>query len=133
MTPQILTEGIMSTSSTSLADRVAIEFGQFNLANYELFLRAKKLPESELNYDWERDRYTITTPRRFAAMLGIVEGDAERPELPFAEYLFDYQAFIVKQALASKRYAIYADCGLGKTAMLLEYARHVLHATRGRV
>lgn len=120
-------------TSASLPDRVAIEFGRFDLANYELFLRAKKLPESELAYDWEGDRYTLTTPRRFAALLGIVEAAGERSALPLASYLFDYEHFIVGQALASKRYAIFADCGLGKTAMFLEFARQVMHATGGKV
>jgi hypothetical protein len=53
--------------------------------------------------------------------------------LPLASYLFDYQRFIVAQALASKRYAIYADCGLGKTPMQLEFARQVADRTAGKV
>jgi len=39
--------------------------------------------------------------------------------------LFDFQKFIVKRALAAGKYAIWADCGLGKTLMQLEWARHV--------
>ena len=39
--------------------------------------------------------------------------------------LFDFQKFIVKRALAAGKYAIFADCGLGKTLMQLEWARHV--------
>jgi len=40
-------------------------------------------------------------------------------------HLFDYQKFIVKLALKKQRYAIFADCGLGKTAMFLSWARHL--------
>jgi hypothetical protein len=29
--------------------------------------------------------------------------------------MFDFQKFIVKRALKSGKYAIFADCGLGKT------------------
>lgn len=39
--------------------------------------------------------------------------------------LFDFQRFIVKRALQKGRYAIFADCGLGKTFMQLEWANHV--------
>ena len=39
--------------------------------------------------------------------------------------LFDFQKFIVKRALKAGKYAIFADCGLGKTLMQLEWARHV--------
>jgi len=39
--------------------------------------------------------------------------------------LFDFQKFIVKRALSAGKYAIWADCGLGKTLMQLEWARHV--------
>lgn len=39
--------------------------------------------------------------------------------------LYDYQRDIVKWALRRGRAAIFADCGMGKTPMQLEYARHV--------
>jgi superfamily II DNA or RNA helicase len=43
--------------------------------------------------------------------------------------LFDFQAFIVRKALKKGRYAIFADCGLGKTFMQLEWARRVAQHT----
>lgn len=39
--------------------------------------------------------------------------------------LFDFQKFIVKRALEAGKYAIFADTGLGKTAMQLEWANQV--------
>lgn len=39
--------------------------------------------------------------------------------------LFDFQNHIVREALSHGRYAIFAECGLGKTFMQLEWARHV--------
>ena len=39
--------------------------------------------------------------------------------------MFDFQKFIVKRALKAGKYAIFADCGLGKTLMQLEWAKHV--------
>lgn len=45
------------------------------------------------------------------------------------ENLFDFQAFIVKRALQVGKYAIFADCGLGKTLMQLEWAYRVSQHT----
>lgn len=43
----------------------------------------------------------------------------------FNHNLFEFQKFIVKRALKSGKYAIFADCGLGKTLMQLEWAFQV--------
>lgn len=47
--------------------------------------------------------------------------------------LFEFQKFIVIRALAAGRYAIFADCGLGKTYMQLVWARKVADHTGGKV
>lgn len=47
--------------------------------------------------------------------------------------LFDFQRHIVTKALRMGRYAIFADCGLGKTLMQLEWARHVSDHTNAPV
>lgn len=47
--------------------------------------------------------------------------------------MFDFQKFIVKRALKAGKYAIFADCGLGKTLMQLEWAYQVTKATNKRV
>ena len=47
--------------------------------------------------------------------------------------MFDFQKFIVKRALKAGKYAIFADCGLGKTLMQLEWAFQVTKATNKRV
>ena len=43
--------------------------------------------------------------------------------------LFDFQCYIVGKALRMGRYAIFADCGLGKTLMQLEWAHQVSEYT----
>ena len=43
--------------------------------------------------------------------------------------LFDFQDHIVRLALKKGRYAIFADCGLGKTFMQLEWANRVVEKT----
>jgi DNA modification methylase len=48
-----------------------------------------------------------------------IEVDAPNPAL------FDFQRDIVRWALKRGRAAIFADCGMGKTPMQLEWARHI--------
>ena len=47
--------------------------------------------------------------------------------------LFDFQKYIVKKALKNGKYAIFADCGLGKTLMQLEWAYQVSKKTNSKV
>ena len=49
------------------------------------------------------------------------------------EYLFDFQVALVEWATRKGRAAIFADCGLGKTAMQLAWADHVCNHTGGKV
>jgi hypothetical protein len=46
------------------------------------------------------------------------------------ENLFPFQKFIVKRALKAGKYAIFADCGLGKTLMQLSWAEQVSKFTK---
>lgn len=47
--------------------------------------------------------------------------------------MFPFQKFIVKRALHAGKYAIFADCGLGKTLMQLEWSYQVTQRTNQRV
>lgn len=53
------------------------------------------------------------------------------PHGELAPHLFPHQRDLVRWALRRGRAAIFADCGLGKGPMLLEWARHV--SAHGRV
>lgn len=130
------------TTTTTATTPIAIEsdgrtltvrFERFDLDAYALFLRAKRLPESELVYDWETDVYTLTAPVRFAHYLDVSAAVAEREWLPLAGHLFDFQQFCVRRALEAKRFALWADTGLGKGLMILEWCRQVVHVTEGKV
>lgn len=46
--------------------------------------------------------------------------------------LFDFQKDIVEWSLRCGRAAIFAGCGLGKTFMQLEWARHIMSKQKGR-
>lgn len=51
------------------------------------------------------------------------------PEKFVNNQLFDFQKYIVRRALRAGKYAILADCGLGKTPMQLEWANQVFKNT----
>jgi hypothetical protein len=55
----------------------------------------------------------------------------EPVEMP--SWLFDFQSSLVAWALRKGRAAIFADCGLGKTAMELAWSDNVVRHTGGRV
>ena len=114
-------------------DTMTIAFRSFDLDSYPLFLRVKTLPESTIAYSWQDDAYEITTSSRFAAMLDADTTTAARDYVDgyMPRYLFDYQAWAVRMAFDAKRYALWADTGLGKTAMYLAWTDLVLR--RGSV
>jgi len=114
-------------------ENLRLAFDKFGPEEYDVFLRAKRLPESRLSYDYAADRYTIETPARYASLLGV-NPKAITPAdlLPLPEFLFEHQGEIVKLALAAKTYAVWSDCGSGKTLIELEFARQVVHLTGGR-
>ncbi len=95
-----------------------------SMKHYDLFLRIKALP-----------RYSFAggfadVPDEYATTLGLADSriaDAEYKPLPC---MFDYQRGIAQMAVRKKKFAAFADCGLGKTLILLDFARHV-HAERG--
>lgn len=110
-----------------------LRFSRFDLDAYRTFLACKRLPESLVSYDWRSDTYTLTTPARFADRIGAEATAAVSERLPMAPHLFDYQAWVTGLALDAKRFAAWLDTGLGKTAVLLEWARQVVALTGGRV
>lgn len=123
----------MRAPVTVTGDRAEVRFGDFGLDAYDLFLRVKALPEKQLAWDWRPGTYTVTTPARFARILDPAVVLPERAGLPLATHLFDYQAWITCRAIDAKRFACWADTGLGKTPIFLEWARQVAALTGGRV
>lgn len=95
-----------------------------NTDSYRAFLRVKQLPQ-----------YTITGrqawfPDEYASHVGLIQKEESCDELRLSPHLFDYQRDISRLAIKKRKFAIFADCGLGKTHMLLEFARHAANALR---
>lgn len=66
----------------------------------------------------------LTTKRENVKPVGFEVEDSA-----ISAKLFDWQRHIVKWALARGRAALFEDCGLGKTAQQVEWARHVVEHT----
>jgi hypothetical protein len=113
---------------------LALRFGApWPLEDHAHFIRSKALPEAEILFDEETDTYTVRAPARFAHLMGLAAVAEPRAPLEFPAHLFDYQRFITNRALVAKRFAVWSDCGTGKTPIQLEWARQVNHITGGRV
>lgn len=85
---------------------------------YRTFLKVKSLPVYRFTgcEAWFPDEYAATV---------VGPGVA----IPSSNYvprldLFDYQRDIAATAIRRRKYAVFADCGLGKTLVMLEFARH---------
>jgi len=88
-----------------------ITIDKLDLAAYEAFLDAKRYPMHHVS-------------GRSIQYEGVPDGNAVSTIEP-ATHLWDYQQFILKLALARRRFAIFSDVGTGKTAIFLEWVRHV--------
>jgi hypothetical protein len=123
----------MSAVIEPVGEGLRIRFETWDQESYRLFLKTKALPEHDISYDEILDTYTIETPRRFARILGLELPPLDLGWLPLPDFLHDYQEFLSTIALEAKRYAIWADTGLGKTLIEWEWARQVQHRSGGRV
>jgi DNA modification methylase len=63
----------------------------------------------------------------------FIESGFKIDENKLNKNLFDFQRYIVKTALKKGRFAIFADCGLGKTLMQLSWAEQVVIKTNKKV
>lgn len=70
----------------------------------------------------------IAAKQKLAATTGF-----ELPESRLHKTLFDFQRYLVRRALSYGRYAIFSECGTGKTIMQAEWAKWVYHETGERV
>lgn len=100
-----------------------------SLDDYRTFLRVKSLPQYRFvgRSAVFPDEYA-TRVRSGATVTAKADGYTPLPGL------FDYQRDIAAMAIRKRKFAAFADCGLGKTLIMLEFARHaraVLPARRG--
>jgi len=98
-----------------------IAFDPKSIDSYRKFLQVKQLPAFSI-----RGRVADVPDEYVSRITGKKKKlDHGEPDIP--EWMFDYQADITRLAIRRQKFAVFADCGLGKTAILLCYARHVFN------
>ena len=95
-----------------------LDFDTSSLESYRQFLAVKRLPSY-------RFRGSVAEfPDEYAERIGIVPPRRKRAVAyepsPFA---FDYQRDITRMALDRRKFAVFADCGLGKTIIYFEWLK----------
>lgn len=93
---------------------------ELTLEAYPDLLKVRALPDYRFI-----GRNTVVCEHADLADLGITKLAEAASTVEPAAHLFDYQEWVVRRAVERERFAIFADTGLGKTAMQLEWARLV--------
>ena len=95
--------------------------------DYRRFLAVRRCPV------YAFDGCAAVVPDEYADRIGIKLNDEKSDDTEYQPIggLFDYQRDIARLAIQKRKFAIFADCGLGKTLMLLEFARHAAMASQG--
>ncbi len=98
-----------------------IDCSSLDLQSYAKFLDAK------LSIGYEIDGRTIHIDEKKHSVFDTSKHSTNE------DFLFDYQKFIVNLAFNKKRFAIFADCGLGKTIMFLSFINRVRQVTDKKI
>lgn len=106
---------------------VTVNFDSNSVESYHQFLAVRSLPQYRIAGS------KAIVPDEYASLLGLVPERKIDSEYVPSEFMFDYQRDITRLAIKKKKFAIFADCGLGKWLMICEYARHAMVATGKRV
>lgn len=95
-----------------------------SVSDYADFIRARSCPIYRVK------GHTLEIPGEYAWW-----GSKEDRSTDYdpSSFLFDYQRDITRIALEKKKYAVFADCGLGKTLIILDWVKHVVGIDGGRV
>lgn len=96
-----------------------VDFDTSSMNSYRQFLALKRLP----TYQWCGSQAIV--PDEYAATFtGEAKRERKTKGYKPSEFLFDYQRDIAAMAIQKQKFAVFAECGLGKTLILLEFARH---------
>lgn len=92
-----------------------------SLEDYRTFCKIKTLPAYRI-----RGR-VADVPDEYAGLIGS-RAPVFTSEIELPPSFFDYQSAITKLAIEKRKFAVFADCGLGKSLILLGYAWHAARA-----
>jgi hypothetical protein len=91
-----------------------------SIDDYKTFLAVKRLPTYRINgrMAWFPDEY--------ADRLGLSASSVAASAIETHPDSFDYQAAITRLAIEKERFAVFMECGYGKTLVMLDWMRHAL-------
>jgi len=98
-----------------------------SIDDYRTFLKVKSLP----HYRFVGGDAIF--PDQYAELVTGKKAHVEAGEYIPSDFLFDYQRDIAAMAIMKRKFAVFADCGLGKTLIFAEFAKHVLGRVSGSV
>lgn len=92
------------------------------IEDYRRFLAIRRLPSYSIRGCFAEfpDEYTQEVTGK------AVRKTSKRKEYEPSPFLFDYQAAISRTAIRKGKYAVFAECGRGKTLIMLEFALHAV-------
>lgn len=99
---------------------VEIDLDLNTIDSYRAFLAVKRLPV----YGFRGRRAWF--PDEYATQLGMSVTPGATFDYEPSSFLFDYQRDIARLCLHKRRFALFLDCGLGKTIVYFEYARTLI-------
>lgn len=90
-----------------------------SIEDYDRFLKIKRLPRRTFS------GYGAEFPDEYASKVGLAPPSvlSDTKYIP-KSWLFDYQRDIAALAIRKQKFCVFADCGLGKTLIFTEFARH---------
>lgn len=88
-----------------------------SIEDYRKFLAIKRLPIYSIR---GREAWF---PDEYATLVGLPKQERAPVAYDPSSFLFDYQRDIAKIAIRKRKFAVFADCGLGKTLIFLEFAK----------
>jgi superfamily II DNA or RNA helicase len=96
---------------------VKIKIDTNNPKDYITFIKCKQLPVYKVKGNiiyTNKDSYNLVFGKKKSINYDLSDYD-----------LFDYQKYLVEKALNTKKYAVFAECGLGKTRVELAFANSI--------
>lgn len=103
---------------------ITVPIDTSNIDDYHKFLKIRTLPQYTFRGSFAQ------FPERYAAMILDDAPKAKRVvKWKAPEWFFDYQADITALAIKRRKFAVFADCGLGKTPIILAFALEALKDT----
>lgn len=95
------------------------------IEDYRLFLKVKSLPR--FSFHGREAEF----PDEYADRLGIASPARDATAYEPNPHAYDYQRDITALAIRKRKFAVFAQCGIGKTLILLDFARHAASSLPG--